>query len=108
MIDIDGEPWFVAKDVCNTLTIGNVTDATSNLDQIEVCTMRIPGQAGRAPKLVSESGLYKIIMRSDKPEAKAFQDWVTREVLPSIHKTGKYEAPAVKQEERPAPAVYAS
>ncbi|MBY6043621.1 BRO family protein [Phaeobacter italicus] len=48
MIDIDGEPWFVAKDVCETLTIKNVTDATANLDQTEVCSRRIPGQSGRA------------------------------------------------------------
>lgn len=87
---LEGEPWFVARDVCETLTVGNVTDATQNLDQIEVKHYRFPGTRGRPNKLVSESGLYKVIMRSDKPEARSFQDWVTRVVLPAIRKDGGY------------------
>lgn len=76
----------MAKDACDVLTIKNVTDTTKNLDQIEVKERTLPGQQGRPSKLIAESGLYKPIMRSDKPEAKAFQDWVTRVVLPALRK----------------------
>ena len=87
MIEIEGEPWFVAVDTLKVLTIGNTTKATQPLDEDEKRRVkRTTFNLGKgAPMIcVSESGLYKIIMRSDKPEAKAFQDWVTREVLPSI------------------------
>lgn len=93
VVKIDGEPWFVAKDVTDLLTVGNVSDATANLDQIEFRSLRLNGgRYGRPNKLISESGLYKIIMRSDKPQARPFQDWVTRVVLPAIRKDGGYVA----------------
>lgn len=88
----DGDPWFVAKDVCDILEISNNRDAISQLDNDEKNTVvisdGIPGNPNRT--IISEPGLYKLIMRSRKPEAKDFQRWVTHEVLPSIRKHGIY------------------
>ena len=97
MVEIDGNPWFVSADVCRALNIHldshgyvNTTNALRKLAPEEITLHPIDGQKGLPVKCVSESGLYKLVMRSDKAEAKAFQDWVTREVLPSIRKTGAY------------------
>lgn len=92
-LSIDSEPFFVAKDVCDILAISNNRDALSKLDSDEKLMSVIPtlGQ-NRKMWLVSESGLYALIMRSNKPEAKAFRKWVTSEVLPSIRKKGYYKA----------------
>ena len=93
LTDEAGEPWFVAKDVCDILEISNVSDAISKLDDDEKSNIAISDIAqngGRAPLIISEPGLYKLIMRSRKPEAKEFQRWVTHEVLPQIRKTGGY------------------
>ncbi|MFD2173967.1 Bro-N domain-containing protein [Rhodobacter lacus] len=90
VVQIDNAPWFIAADVCKALTVGNTTDATLNLDLIEVQNYRVPGTKGRPNKIVSESGLYKIVLRSDKPDAKAFQAWVTGTVLPAIRKDGGF------------------
>ena len=89
---IGGEPWFVAKDVCDALTITNNRDAVAQLDDDEKLTqtLLVSGQ-GRQMWLVNESGLYNLIFQSRKAEAKAFRKWVTSEVLPSIRKTGRYE-----------------
>lgn len=93
VVEIDGQPWFVASDVCAVLGIVNVSDACSKLGQDENRSQRLSGgRYGRPSLLISESGLYKLIMRSDKPEARKFQDWVTREVLPAIRKDGMYVA----------------
>ncbi|WP_371808529.1 Bro-N domain-containing protein [Ruegeria sp. HKCCA6948] len=91
-MEIDGNPWFVAKDVTEVLTIGSVTNATTNLDETEVRNFKLTQGRARPNKLISESGLYKIIMRSNKPEARAFQNWVTQVVLPSIRKDRGYIA----------------
>jgi prophage antirepressor-like protein len=85
----DGEPWFVAADVCHCLGIVNVTQATQGLDVEDKAMFNI-GLPGKAPLIVNESGLYSLIMSSRKPEARAFKRWVTSEVLPSIRKTGMY------------------
>ncbi len=88
----DGEPWFVAKDVCDALTIGNSRDAVNRLDDDEKAMSVLPTQFGdKEMNLVNESGLYNLIFQSRKAEAKAFRKWVTSEVLPSIRKTGRYE-----------------
>ncbi len=96
VVESEGEPWFVAMDVCGALgltTVGGATRHLFNLNQIEVDRYRIKGQRGGKPTaIVSESGLYKLVMRSDKPEAKGFQDWVTKTVLPAIRKDGGYIA----------------
>ncbi|MEI2299877.1 BRO-N domain-containing protein [Ensifer sp. MJa1] len=94
---IEGAPWFVAADVC--LSIGysvkadgsvNVYNALRTLGADEVITARISGNRGTGSKFVSESGLYRLVMRSNKPDAKDFQNWVTKVVLPAIRKDGGY------------------
>lgn len=87
---IDGEPWFVAVDVCNALDIDNATQALTRLDEDE---RTLISNEGRQVNAVNEAGLYSIILGSRKPEARAFKRWVTHEVLPTIRKTGSYQAP---------------
>lgn len=92
MTDKNGDPWFIAKDVCNILGI-DTNHLREALDDDEITNLRnseVRNQPGRAPLIISEPGLYKLIMRSRKPEAKEFQRWVTHEVLPSIRKHGIY------------------
>jgi len=95
VIDRNGEPWFVLNEVCKKLGIANAPDAASRLDDDEKMTIGNPdGQTGRGGArvitIINESGLYSVILRSNKPEAKRFKKWVTSEVLPSIRKTGAY------------------
>jgi len=85
------DPWFVAKDVCDCLEITNVSQACQTLDEDEKGIYKVYTLGGSQDMmLISESGLYTLIMRSNKPEAKVFRKWVTSEVLPSIRKTGGY------------------
>ena len=87
----DGEPWFVAKSVCACLGISNSRDAISNLDDDEKGVVNTDALGeNRVVTIVSESGLYNLVFRSRKPEAKSFKRWVTHEVLPQIRKTGGY------------------
>lgn len=99
-LTIDGEPWFVAKDVCDVLELGNVSAALHRLDVTEkgINSIDTPGGAQRMG-IVSESGLYTLIIRSDKPNAVDFRRWVTGEVLPSIRRTGSYSLIARKDEQ---------
>lgn len=92
LTDENGDPWFVAKDVCNILGLENSRKATADLDLDEKNTVTISdGIAGNPNKtIISEPGLYRLVMKSRKPEAKEFQRWVTHEVLPSIRKHGIY------------------
>lgn len=92
--DEQGEPWFVAKDVCDILGIAtnHLREEGRGLDSDEVASLPNWEGKGSAPLIINEPGLYKLIMRSRKPEAKAFQRWVTHEVLPSIRKHGGYMA----------------
>ena len=95
--DENGEPWFVAKDICNALGLANTTEALRGLDDDEVSNFinsEVAQNGGRAPRIINEPGFYKLVMKSRKPEAKAFQRWVTHEVLPSIRKKGGYIAAA--------------
>lgn len=90
-VEINGEPWFVLKDVCAVLGIGNSRMVFDRLDSDEKGVSQIDTPGGlQNVNIVSESGLYNVILRSDKPEAKPFRKWVTSEVLPSIRKTGGY------------------
>jgi len=84
----DGEPWFVAKDVCEILEITNPTMALQRLDDDERAKFNL-GRQGET-NIVNEPGLYTLILGSRKPEAKQFKRWVTHEVIPSIRKTGYY------------------
>ena len=85
------EPWFVAKDACDCLEIVNASQACQTLDEDEKGIYKVYTLGGSQDMmLISESGLYTLVMRSNKPEAKVFRKWVTSEVLPSIRKTGGY------------------
>lgn len=91
-----GEPWFSGQDVCNILDTGT-NHLREYLDEDEITNIRttdIGQNGGKAPVFISEPGLYKLIMRSRKPEAKEFQRWVTHEVLPTIRKHGAYATEA--------------
>ena len=96
LTDEEGEPWFVAKDVCDILGMSNPSMAVIALDKDEVAQidpkdyLGSENRSNQAVNIVSEPGLSKLIMRSRKPEAKEFQRWVTHEVLPQIRKTGGY------------------
>ncbi|CAH1665546.1 MULTISPECIES: Bro-N domain-containing protein [unclassified Chelatococcus] len=105
VVDIDGAPWFVAADVCRALDLrpGRRGEYTRHLVKLaaDERTPIPPNQIGgihHPISIISESGLYKLIMRSDKPQARSFQDWVTRTVLPAIRKDGAY----IKGEEKVA------
>lgn len=89
---IDEDVWFVAKDVCEILEIRNTSDALSRLDDDEkgIATTDTPGGKQNIA-IVSESGLYALVLTSRKPQAKAFRKWITSDVIPSIRKTGKYQ-----------------
>ncbi len=90
----DNEPWFVAKDICDVLGLGNITEALRNLDDDELTSEILKsGNQGREMKLVSESGLYALVIRSNKPNARKFRKWITSEVLPNIRKSGIYIPP---------------
>lgn len=95
LTDENDEPWFVAKDVCDILSLGT-EHLRRDLDEDEVTeatnlpTWQVGTNGGRTPLIISEPGLYKLIMRSRKQEAKEFQRWVTHEVLPKIRRTGGY------------------
>jgi len=97
----DGDPWFVAKDVCDVLEISNARDTVSKvLDDDEKGVDTIYTHGGNQSVLtVNEPGLFSIILRSRKPEAKAFKRWITAEVLPTIRKTGGAYLTAEKAEE---------
>lgn len=92
VIEIDGEPWFVAADVCRILDLKNPSMAVDGLDDDEQSKYCL-GSGGSDRVIINESGLYNLIFRSRKPEAKKFRKWVTAEVLPSIRKTGMYVEP---------------
>lgn len=93
-IQKDGEPWWVLKDVCEVLGLSSPHKVFDRLDEDEKGRNQIPTPGGEQEMtVVNESGLYNVILRSDKPEAKPFRKWVTSEVLPSIRKHGAYMTP---------------
>lgn len=96
-VTVDGEPMFCLIDVCKALEIKNVTDVAKRLDEDERTRLNL-GRQGET-NFVTESGLYTVILRSDKPNAKKFRKWITAEVLPSIRKTGSYNRPMSLQEQ---------
>ena len=98
---INNEPWFIAKDVCDTLKISNVSDALLKLDDDEKATIGLTdsqaGNGAQSISIISESGMYTLILRCRDAVKKGsvphrFRKWVTAEVLPAIRKTGKYES----------------
>lgn len=99
-VELNGEPWFALKDVCAVLGISNHKMTAQRLDADEVSLTDLTDSMGRQQEttVINESGLYNVILRSDKPEAKPFRKWVTSEVLPSIRKTGGYTMPKLSKE----------
>ncbi|MEG1562562.1 MAG: Bro-N domain-containing protein [Bacteroides sp.] len=96
---IDEDPWWVLRDVCRVLGIKRTDSTARKLDDDEKGTHPVSTLRGEQNMLVvNESGLYSVILRSDKPEAKAFKRWVTHEVLPAIRKTGSYSMLEVERE----------
>lgn len=90
---IEKEPWFVAKDLCEILGIQRTNDALRKLDDDEKLMRKLSASGqNRKMWMVNESGMYALILRSNKPEAKSFRKWVTSEVLPSLRKHGYYQA----------------
>lgn len=87
-LKINGEPWFVLADVCKVLELSNPTVVASRLESDERSKFNL-GRQGETT-IINESGLYSVILRSDKPQAKPFRKWVTSEVLPTIRKHGAY------------------
>lgn len=94
IVQLNGQPWFVGKDVVNALGLSAKNGMHyRKLNADEECKVNRTAlglNPGKPMSLVSESGLYKLVMRSDKPQARLFQDWVTRDVLPAIRKDGAY------------------
>lgn len=96
---IDGQPWFVAKDICDILGLENVTRAVTSLDIDEKrdLTTSKPTGGNQTVRGVNESGMYALIFQSRKPAAREFRKWVTSEVLPSIRRYGRYAAPGSRE-----------
>lgn len=93
LLDRAGAPWFVAADLCRVLEIANPTQAVSRLDPDDLCLAEVIDSMARAQKVnvVNEAGLYDLVLRSDKPQAREFKRWITHEVLPAIRRTGGYQ-----------------
>lgn len=89
---INNEMWWVLADVCKILELTTPSRVAERLDKDEVSQTHIIDSLGRLQNttIINESGLYSVILRSDKPQAKPFRKWVTSEVLPTIRKTGGY------------------
>lgn len=94
MRSADGEPWFIAKDVCDALGVAtnHLREEGRGLDDDEVSTLPNWEGKGAAPLIISEAGLYSLVLKSRKPEAKRFKRWVTHEVLPALRRDGAYVA----------------
>lgn len=94
---VDGEPHFVAADVCGNLALTNITESLRRLDEDEFSLAEVVDSLGRRQQMyvVTEPGLYGLVLASRKPEARAFKRWIKHEVLPSIRKTGSYAVGAV-------------
>lgn len=106
VVEVNGEPWFVLADLCDVLDIKNPAMVLRRLDDGVNQTYPILDSLGRTQhvNIVSEPGMYEVVIRSDKPEATAFRRWITTDVLPSIRRTGSYVAP-VSREQQLAQAV---
>lgn len=100
VVERENVPWFVAADVCKCLEIANPSDAIGRLDEDEKALVSIEGlsRGNSLGNIVSEPGLYTLILGSRKPEARAFKRWITHEVIPSIRRHGAYLTPQTLEE----------
>jgi anti-repressor protein len=107
VVNVDGEPWFVASDICKILELDNVSMATNRLDGDERGVISLSDTLGTEQNytIINESGFYSLVLGSRKLVAKPFKNWVTKEVLPSIRRTGKYESEKAKLEQQFLPKV---
>lgn len=96
----DGQPWWVLKDICDILELGSPHKVAERLEEDERIQIPVMDSLGRLQDttIINEPGLYNVILRSDKPEAKVFKRWVTHEVLPSIRQTGSYSLNQLSQQ----------
>jgi anti-repressor protein len=94
IVDMRGDPWWVASEVCGVLGLKNAPQAVRPLDDDEKSSIYISDSTSGNPNktIINEPGLYQLIFKSKKPEAKLFRRWVTHDVLPQIRKTGSYSA----------------
>lgn len=101
LTDETGEPWFVASDVCKILELKNTSKAVSSIKDNQKNDITLSDTVGKKQSytIISEPGLYKLVMKSRKKEAEIFQDWITEKVLPEIRKTGSYKNPKLTQAE---------
>lgn len=92
-VEMNGQPWFVLKDIAEVLKLTDTNKISARLEADELTQIKfVSGGQNREMLCVSESGLYNVVLRSDRPEAKPFRRWITHEVIPSIRKTGGYIA----------------
>ncbi|WP_257639478.1 BRO family protein [Alloscardovia macacae] len=107
MMDANDNPWFVLKDVMHVLGLGNPSETVRSLDEDEFSNTELIDSLGRKQNsyIVSEAGLYSLILRSRKSEARKFKRWITHEVLPQIRRTGGYVPAAESESETLARAV---
>lgn len=92
-VEMNGQPWFVLKDIAEVLKLTDTNKISARLEADELTRIKfVSGGQNREMLCVSESGLYNVVLRSDRPEAKPFRRWITHEVIPSIRKTGGYIA----------------
>lgn len=97
-VAVGGEVWFVLADICGVLGVANVGNVAARLDDADIRQTDISsGGQRRAVTIVSESGMYEVVIRSDKPEARRFRWWVTHEVIPAIRRTGTYAVETPEQ-----------
>ena len=96
-IDVNGEPWFIASDVCKALDLTNTTTAIGRIDDDEKAKFNL-GLSGGDTNCVNEYGLYNLVLASRKTSAKKFRRWITHEVIPSIRRTGGYKLPQTYSE----------
>ncbi|MGW9270764.1 phage antirepressor KilAC domain-containing protein [Microbacterium sp. NPDC055599] len=95
---VNGEVWFVLADICGVLGVANVGNVTARLEEADIRQTDISsGGQRRAVTIVSEAGMYDVVIRSDKPEARRFRWWVTHEVIPAIRRTGTYAVETPEQ-----------
>jgi len=101
VLEVEGETHFVLKDVCDVLGLSDTRRVAERLDDDECIQTPVTDNLGREQQTytVNESGLYNVIIRSDKPQARQFKRWITHDVIPSIRKTGSYKMPLTKKEE---------
>lgn len=106
-VTIDGEPWFVLSDLCAVLEISNSRNVSARVDEVNVRSADVQNSRGqmRQTTVVNESGMYEVVIRSDKAEATLFRRWITSEVLPSIRRTGGYGAAPLSGAELMAQAL---